>query len=201
MNKVLNKWYFGLVIIPVLVNYLTEVIRLPTLFKNWNYTIIGILAIAVLILSFEVIRMNKVIHQFKSTPKKSDKKIVKELIEILDVDSFHDKIKEQNTWYGYEKEAIRKTFKFSEKAGLIGYRTTDKKLNKIIQDLKEAIDDFNHFCGSNVYPNGSFYALAKDTDFNVEKAEKATPIMNEKADFAFSKLSVLMDYLRSRNFL
>lgn len=87
-----------------------------------------------------------------------------------DVDSFHDKIKNQDSWNGYEKDAISKAIDFAEKAGLISYKTTDNKLNQLIKELKDSIDDFNNYSSSQLFSNGHYYAPAKDTDYNVEKA-------------------------------
>lgn len=201
MDRMLNKWYFGLIILPVLVNYLTEVVQLPDLFKNWTYTILGILTILIFILVYEIYGLKKENIELKSKPKESDKKIVKTLIDILDIDSFHDKIKKQDSWYGYEKEAISKTIIFAEKAGLISCRTADKKLNELIKKLKESIDDFNGYCSFRLYSSGHYYSPAKGTDFNVQKAESARAIMNKKADVADERLTELMTYLKTKNYL
>ena len=201
----LNKWYFGLIILPVLVNYLTEVVQLPDLFKNWTYTFLGILTILIFILVYEIYGLRKENIELKSKPKESDKRIVKTLIDTLDINSFHEKIKKQDSYYGYEKEAIFKTIVFAEKAGLISYRTADKKVNELIKKLRESINDFNSYCSIRLYPDpdGQFYSPAKD-NFNLQKAESARAItnkMNEKADVAFGKLTELMTYLKTKNYL
>ena len=199
----LNKWYFGLIILPVLVNYLTEVVQLPDLFKNWAYTILGILTILVFILVYEIYGLRKENIELKSKPKESDKKIVTTLIDILDIDSFHEKIKKQDSHYGYEKEAISKTIIFAKTAGLISCRTADKKLNELIKKLKDSIDDFNGYCSIRLYlsVSGHFYLPAKGTDFNVQKAESARAIMNKKADIADERLTELITYLKTKNYL
>ena len=193
----LNKWYFGLIILPVLVNYLTEVVQLPDLFKNWTYTILGILTILIFILVYEIYGLRKENIELKSKPKESDKRIVKTLIDILDINNFHDKIKKQDSYYGYEKEAIFKTIVFAEKAGLISYRTADKKVNELIKKLRESINDFNTYCSLHLYPNEHFYLPAKGT----QEAESAREIMNKKADVAFEKLTELRTYLKTKNYL
>ncbi|QYJ67679.1 hypothetical protein [Flavobacterium litorale] len=133
MDRILNKWYFGLIIMPILVNLLTNSIGLPELFNNWIYTTIAILIISTSILMIELYQLNQKYKVLKFTPKESDKKIVVELLETLDVDLFHEKIEEQDSWYGYNQEAIEKAIDFAKKAGLISYRTSDAKANKLTQ--------------------------------------------------------------------
>lgn len=200
MNKILNKWYFGLIIIPIFINLITNSIGLPDLFNNWIYTIIAILLILVLILIVELYQLNQKYKTLKFTPKQSDQKIILELIDTLDVNLFHEEIKEQNSWYGYKEEAINKAIDFAKKAGLPSYKTSNKELNKLINDLKNAIDDFTIYSGTQLYPNGAKYSPAKDTKHNIERAEKASPIMNEMTDIAFLKLSRLLEYLKARNY-
>lgn len=201
MDKLLNKWYFGLIVIPILINILTNTLGLSDLFKEWNVTIIATLSFLIFILITEIVLISKRVKVLEFKPKESDKKIVNKLLQTLDVESFHRDIKNQNSWYGYDQEAIGKIIDFAEDAGLINNRTSDISLNTLILELKSAIDDFNLYSGTQLYGNGKFYSPAKDTVFNIERAKKAQPIMNEKANFAFIKLSVLLDYLKRRNYL
>jgi hypothetical protein len=202
MDKLLNKWYFVLIAIPILVNLLTNSIGLPDLFKEWTTTVITTLTFLTIILSTELILLSRKIREIEFKPKESDKKIIRNLLTTLDIDSFHEDIKDQDSWYGYKKEAIGKTINFAQDAGLISNKTSDKKLNNLLLDLKNAIDDFNAYSSTQLYGNGDdWYSPAKDTDFNVEKAKIAQPIMNEKTDIAFKKLTLLLDYLKHKNYL
>ncbi len=202
MEKLLNKWYFGLVVIPILINLLTNSIGLPDLFKEWTTTVIATLSFLIIILSTELSLLSIKIRRLEFKPKKSDKKIIKNLLTTLDIDAFHEEIKDQDSWYGYKKETIRKTIDFKEDAGLISNKTSDKKLNILILDLKKAIEDFNSYSARQLYSNGDdWYSPAKDTDFNVQKAKVAQPIMNEKAEISFNKLTILLDYLKDKNYL
>ena len=106
MGKLLNKWYFGLIVIPILINLLTNSIGLPDLFKDWSMTIIATLSFVIIILSTELILLSKKIRGITFKPKKSDKKIIKKLLTTLDVNAFHEDIKDQDSWYGYKQEAI-----------------------------------------------------------------------------------------------
>lgn len=202
MDKLLNKWYFGLIVIPILINLLTNSIGLPDLYKDWNITVITTLSFLIIILSTELIFLSRKVREITFKPKNSDKRIIKKLLTTLDVDAFHEDIKDQDSWYGYKQEAIGKTIDFVQEAELISNRTSDKKLNMLILELKDAIHDFNSYSSKQLYRNGtSWYSPDKNTDFNIEKAKKAQPIMNSKANFAFIKLTHLLDYLKYKNYL
>lgn len=202
MERILNKWYFGLIVIPILINLLTNTIGLPDLFKEWTLTVIATLSFLTIVLITELILLSKKIREIEFNPKSSDKQIIKKLLTTLDIDTFHEEIKEQDSWYGYKKEAIGKTIDFAKEAGLISNKTSDKRLNKLLHDLKNAIDDFNTYSSTQLYGNGAdWYSPAKDTDFNIEKARTARPVMNSKADKAFNKLTLLLNYLKLKNYL
>lgn len=114
MKKIVEKWYLSLFIIPIILTYLTSYFSLPDIFKNWQYSIIVSLVLLVSILMYELRSLKKQLNTF--VPKKSDKKIIQKLLKELDLDSFHEEIFEQNSWYGYKKEAISKSISFTYKA-------------------------------------------------------------------------------------
>lgn len=202
MDRILNKWYLGLITIPIIINLLTNTIRLPDLFKQWSTTVIATLSFLTIVLTIELILLSRKNREINFKPKESDKQIIRKLLETLNIDTFHEDIKDQDSWYGYKKEAIGKTIDFAQDAGLISNRTSDKKLNYLILNLKNAIDDFNSYSATQLYGNGkNWYSPAKDTDYNVEKAKIAQPIMNKKANIAFEKLTLLLDYLKYKNYL
>jgi len=201
MNKLLNKWYFGLIAIPIVINLLTNTIGLPELFQEWTITLITTLSFLTIILVTELIVISRKLKEHEFKPKESDKKIIKTLLTSLDIDMFHEDIKEQDSWYGYKQEAIRKTIEFEHVSRLVSNRTSDKKLNQLILDLKNAISDFNSYSSTQLYGHGNdWYAPAKDTDLDMDRAKKAQPIMNSKANFAFTKLTLLLDYLKYKNY-
>lgn len=202
MDKLLNKWYFGIIAIPILINLLTNSIGLPDLFKEWTTTVIATLSFLTIILLTELILLSRKMREIEFKPKERDKKIIRNLLTTLDIDTFHEDIKNQDSWYGYKREAIGKTIDFTQGAGLISNKTSDKKLNNLLFDLKNAIEDFNSYSSTQLYGNGDdWYSPPKDTDFNVEKAKNAQPIMNAKANTAFEKLTILLDYLKYKNYL
>lgn len=201
MDKLVNKWYFGFITLPILINLLTNTIGLPDLFKEWAITLIATLSFLTIILATELILLSRKIGEIEFDPKESDKKIIKNLLNTLDINAFHEDIKNQDGWYGYKKDTIGKAIDFAQNAGLISNRTSDLKLNKLLLNLKNAIDNFNEYSSTQLYDNGDFYSPAKDTDFNMDKAKKAQPVMNAKAGFAFNKLTILLGYLKHKNYL
>ncbi len=201
MNKLLNKWYLGLILIPFIINLLTNTIGLPDLFKNWTITLLATLLFIIIILVTKLIEFSKKIRAFEFKPKESDKRIVKRLITTLDINIFHREVMEQDSWYGYKQDAIGKTLEFVEECELLSNRTSDKKLNKLILNTKNAIEEFNSYSATQLCGGKeNWYTLAKDTSFNIESAKKARPIMNSQTDIAFAKLTILLDYLKYRNY-
>ena len=202
MDKLLNKWYFGIVVIPILINLLTSKIGLPDLFREWDLTLISSLTFLTVILSTEYYILWKKHEEVLSKPKTSDKRIIRRLLNSLDVDMFQIEIKEQDSWDGYSKEAVRKTIAFSEEAGLISNQTSDKKLNSLVFNLKEAIDNFNRYSSTKLYSDHEhFYTPAKENERLRKEALEVCPIMNKKAKYAFEQLELLQDYLNKKNYL
>ncbi|MBQ0769333.1 MAG: hypothetical protein KBT58_08580 [Bizionia sp.] len=164
-------------------------------------TSIGVISILCLILLYELSTHKKIIKTLKSKPKKRDLRIVKELIETLDITAFESSIFEQNSWYGYAQKPIRKTIAFTEKAQSINYRTSDNELNKLIIILSDSIYDFNEYAGLKLYSEGEFYRPAKENEYNLKTTEEATPIMNNMTTKSFENLQNLLKYLRERDYL
>lgn len=201
MRKIINRWYFGLIIIPVIINLLTNTVELPDLFKNWTYTLFVTMAIAILVLITELMILNRKFIQLKAKPKESDKIIIKKLLATLNVDMFHEEIINKDGWYGYLQDAIHNTIEFASNARLISNKTTDKKLNSLIEDFKNSLDKFNNYSSVELFPNGLFYSPAKDTENNKKRAEEARQILNRMTDNAFKELTILMEYLKDKNYL
>jgi len=227
MKKILDKWYIGFVILPILINLLTVKLDFPTLLKNWNFTIIGTLLIISLVSIYELAKLKKEnknlklvpirdsfipIDEFnklkkendllKFIPKESDKKIVTDLLETLDIIIFQDKICEQSSWYGYEKEAMHRTFEFCEKARLIKYKTADEKLNELIQSLRINLDEFHKQSSTILYSDDDItYSPDKNNPVEIERAKKIYPEIDKKSKKAFIILTELLDYLKQRNYL
>jgi hypothetical protein len=202
MEKIFGKWYFGLVIIPIIINLLTGYFSLPDLLNNWSFTIIITLIITCFILVFEIYELKKENTSLKLKPKKSDKKIVKELLETLDIISFQDKICEQSCWYGYEKSAIHSANDFCIKVSLLKYQTSDEKLNTMLLELKQNIDLFNSLASPILFSDDQYYySPDKNTDYNIQRTKEIYPLVDEKSKEALKKLNELLMFLKKRNYL
>ncbi len=201
MKKIVEKWYFGLIIIPILINLFKSVLNLPDLLKNWNYTLIVTLIIICTILIYEILELKKQNNSLNFIPKNSDKKILNELIETLNIDEFQEKICEQSCWYGYEKKALNNLMAYCEKVRFLKYKTTDKKLNQILLELSVKIEDFHSLASTILYSNDEFYfSPDKSTELNYKKTEKVSPLVDEKSGKSFRKLEELLYYVKSKNY-
>jgi len=202
MKRILEKWYIGLIILPILINIITEYFDSPTLLQNWNYTIIVTLMIVILILSYELINSNKVISKLKESPKESDKIIIKELLNTLDVNEFQIEIVQQSCWYGYKRSSIKKLYEFCRKAELLQYKTADLTLNNYIDKLAKSFHDFNDLASTILYGDNELtYERDKKNPIEYERAKKTYPKVDELSKESFGILTEMMKYLKSKNYL
>jgi hypothetical protein len=198
MQKILGRWYLGFLILPVVTNYLTEILKLPHLFNNWLYTIVGVLVISNLILIYELIKLSNKYKVLKVKPKARDKQIVKELLGVLDIADFHENIVAKDSWTGYRYDSIQKTILFPYYAENIKNQTGDKVLNQLIIDFAVSLEDFNEFSSLNLCSDNATILLPLSKE---KRAQENCDIMNQKATIAFEKLEILMDYIRPRGYL
>ncbi len=202
IQKILSKWYFTLVALPFCINLLSNHIGVPVLFENWSITIIVTLSFLTIILFVELYTLAQKNKELQFSPRKKDKEIVLSLLAHLDIDTFHKDIVNQDSWYGYRKEAMGKAIDFNHYADLMSNQTSDKKLNELIKGLKDAIEIFTNYSSMELYGSGEFfYKPAKDTDYNMARAIKSRPIMNGQTDLAFERLTILLSYLRKKNYI
>lgn len=203
MSKILEKWYVSLFILPIVLSYLTDYINLPIIFSNKEYSIIISLSIIIGILIYEVVVLNKRIKSFEEKLKKVDKKIINELLEILDIDKFHEEIVLQNAWYGYHRDDIHRIIEFQEKSKLIGYKTSNQTVNNLINNFVSALDEFTDYSSVRVYGKGDWLIPFKD---NIDKDEQKkikeeTDKMNDMTKKSFIELENLMKYLKEKDYL
>ncbi|WP_034261024.1 hypothetical protein [Altibacter lentus] len=203
MKKILDKWYLSVFIIPIILTYLTNYVELPIIFANWEYSIIASMTILIGILLYEVIIFKRKLERLREIPKKSDKKIVRELIETLNIDKFHEDIVRQDAWNGYHREDIHRIIEFQEKAKLIGYKTSSEKLNNLINNFLSKLDDFTDYSSIRVYGSGDWLIPFKDNpDVHTrEKIKKETEKMNELTTKCFIELESLMEYLKKKEYI
>ncbi|WP_073481507.1 MULTISPECIES: hypothetical protein [unclassified Flavobacterium] len=200
MKKIFEKWYLSIFIIPIILTYLTSYFSLPDIFKNWQYSIIVSLLLLISILLYELRSLKKELNVF--VPKKSDKKIIQKLLKELDLDSFHDDIYEQNSWYGFKKEAISKSISFIYKARLIKNKVTDKKLQILINNFTDKLNEFHEYSSVNLYGRDNYLVPNKDNlNENRNLVQQETKEMNRLAKESFVKLETLVEYAKNNEYL
>lgn len=202
MKEILKRWYVGLIIVPTIINYLTSYVSLPDILEDWKTTIIISEFIFILILTYELYLAGKRKQIKTMTIKPNDKAIVKDLMDTLDVNLFQKEIHEVDSWYGYRRDAIRKVIEFSEKVNLISYKTTDEKLNELINDFNDSLETFTKFSAKELYGmDKDWYTPDKGSEVGLKKIEEARPIMNQMATDSFEKLKTLMKYLKDKEYV
>ncbi|WP_111309769.1 hypothetical protein [Confluentibacter sediminis] len=202
MKRIFEKWYIGLIVLPILINLITEYFNLSKLLQNWNFTIIGTLVIIIIILLYELNKAKKEVSSLKELPKKSDKEIIKELLKTLDINEFQSEIVEQSCWYGYRRSSINKLYEFCRKAELLKYKTADSTLNKHIGNLAISIHNFNDLASTILYGDNELtYDPDKKNPVEYEKAKRIYPKVDELSEKAFGVLTEMMKYLKTKNYL
>jgi hypothetical protein len=202
MKDIFKRWYVGLIIIPVIINYLTSYISLPDILDDWKATVIITEFICIVILSYELHLIKKSKGQTEIQIKPSDKLIAKDLMDTLDIVVFQKEIYEQDSWYGYRRDAMKNIFNFTEKANLIANKTTDEKLNELISDFNRSLEEFTDFSAKELYGmDDVWYEPDKGTDFGKKKIEKARPVMNKMTTASFEKLKCLLKYLKDKEYV
>jgi len=202
MKKIFKRWYVSIFLIPIVLTYFTDFIGLPLIFRNWNYSVITCQFILIVILLYELISLDKDFERFKFSPKESDKKIVKRLLETLDIDMFQEEIYKQDAWYGYKSNAIGKIIDFTADLSLIRNKTTDDELNNLLENFSMKLEVFKSYSSLRLYGlrNSLFYVPNKDTDEIRVRTKIETGKMNEMTKEAFEALEMLIEYLKRRKY-
>lgn len=200
MTRIVNKWYFSMIIIPIILTYLTSYFNLPKIFNNWKNSIITSLIILIAILIYELITLKKMLVEQSEKPKDNDKKIVKRLLDGLDLDTFHEDIYEQDAWYGYSKDAISCVMNFTMQSRLIKNKTSDKKLNILISNLTKKLNDFQEYSSIRLFGDRTSYVPNKENGTR-EKIKLESLEMNRMTKESFFELEKLTDYLKKKEYI
>ena len=203
MRKFTDRWYLSMLIVPIVLTYLTDYIKLPIIFEKWEYSIIASMTILIGILLYELKSMSHSLKIARDKPKKADKIIVRKLLEILDIDKFHEEIVLQDAWNGYYRDDIHRIIEFQEKAKLIGYKTSNEEVNNLISQFVVKLDDFTQYSSVRVSSQGGWLVPFKDNPeiHPHEKIKKETEEMNALTQKCFSELEGLMKYLRDKDYI
>jgi hypothetical protein len=193
-----NKYAYGsIILVPILINVITQSIDFKTVLANWYFTLVIILILTILILSYELIYARKLL----SNVKEIDKQKITLLLNKLDINAFQRDIVEVDSWNGYRQDAITRILDFLENATLLQFKTSDDKLNKLMSDFVVQLNEFSSFTAMHVVGgNHHFIPITKkELDFGKRKAE--TEEMNRLAELAYQKLEILMRYVRKKNYI
>lgn len=198
MKKLLNKWYFSLILLPLIVNYVTQIFDSEFITTDWKNTFIFTLIIICSVLIVEL----KAAIELSKLPKEIDKEKIKILLSKLDINSFQMDIYQADSMNGYPQQAIIKVIDFLENADLLQLKTSDKRLNFLIQDFAQQLDAFSYYSGRHLMNNDPYFVpISKWRSDANEELEEETNRMNELAKMSYLKLEKLMHYLRERNYL
>lgn len=197
MTKTINKWYFSLVVVPIITTYLTNFFTLPKLFNDWKLAIIFSLTIFIIILLIEL----KLAYESQNQPNENDKRIVKRLLKKLDLKSFQQDICMSDSWDGYKQSSIHSIIKYQFAVKLINNKTVDKKLQQQINNFNTKLDEFTDFTAKNVYGINSGFLVPFKNSEDRNSIKKDSQKMNTLAKNAFTELECLLDYLTSKNYI
>lgn len=203
MKKILERWYVSLVLLPLVINYFTDFFKIPNVFSRTDLWLL-FLFIVVFIGCMEYYKLFSELKRLKYVPKGSDKKIIKELLEKLDVKLFEEEISEKNSWYGYDRDAFFKTLDFKRDSKLISNKTSDKYLNQLINELCDALGIFHEYCSDKLFGSKmgrNELEFAKEHTERYEAAKTQSVEMNKLTSIAHARLENLLDYLRAFNYL
>ncbi|TJY37930.1 hypothetical protein [Pontimicrobium aquaticum] len=201
MSRIINRWYIGLIFIPVIITYSTNYFKLPDILANWKDSLIATLTIIISILVYELYRLNKKHLLLKLEPNKRDQKVIKKLLNYLDLDSFQEDIYKQDAWYGYKDEAIYKTTKFYDKVRLIKNKISDPKLNVLLNSFTNELKSFHEYSSMRLSGDRGYLKPFKDTVKQKENAKQQTAKMNKMTKSCFEKLDELIKYLIENKYL
>ena len=142
-QKIYNRWYFSIIILPFLSNFINSQLFIVKFFKQ-NQVLI-FLIILVFVLFIENIVSRKKIFQLTRNPKPYDLSIIDDLLFKLDVRLFQDEILYKNCWYGYDKKAISNILIFIDECQYMENKTSDLELNLLIDKLVKSLIDLTKY--------------------------------------------------------
>lgn len=198
MKKIASKWYFGLIIIPTLINYFTDLVSVNTIFNDWEITIIISQSIIIFVFAYELLKTKK-----HSPLSEHDIKIVKGLLDTLNIDVFQNQIYAVDSWYGYSKNAIGNIGAFITEAGMLKNRTSNNELNILIKNFTEKLDNFYTEGTHCLFNINDSYSPAKDHDYETNFSNFAPhrDSLNMKTKIAFNELCKLVDFMKLKGIM
>lgn len=186
-----------MIVVPIFITYLTNFFTLPKLFEDWKLAVIYSLSILIVILLIEL----KEALTIRNLPDENDKKIIKKLLNKLDLKSFQDDIYSVDSWNGYSQKAICNITSYQYAAKLIENKTINKKMQQLIDNFSNKLEDFTDFTSNNVYGNNSDFLIPFKDSKDKESVKKDSEKMNRLSKVAFEELEFLVLYLKENKYL
>jgi|GEM_PF-2453104 len=200
MQKLLDKWYLSLILVPITLTYLTEYFSLLYLKTDWNLTIILTLTVATIILIFELIITNQKLNKISKLPKEQDITIIKKLLKTLNVKSFEYDICTNDSWNGYREKSIHNLIDYLHKVKLLAYRTTDAKLNNLLANFNFRLEEFIEYSSCHLYGHEAGFLIPFKYN-DREKAREDAKKMNHLSMLAFKDFEFLILYLKEKKYI
>lgn len=184
-------WIISCIFAPYIFNYIFNMYDFKTV------TIVSLLLTCIFLYS-------RARHFYLEAHKlgEADKKTLQKLFKILHLDTYKEYICNQNAWYGYNKEAIRFSYKFIEEAGKLSNLIGHKEIRKAVEQLVQKIEELNHLAGLKMYsePTDDYsYQLPKRTEREYEQSKIDAESINQKSKEVARLLDALVLNLKEEH--
>jgi|TARA_B110000261_G_C13062213_1_gene348669 hypothetical protein len=210
-NKITSRWYYVLILTPLLTDLVTNTFKTDKLDIKTKI-IIGLVVI-IIVLVFELL---KALKKAKSTVQpipipipitSRDKRIINELLKMLDIQDFEEYILNKNAWYGYNRTAMDGIFDFTHEAQKITNQLTDQLLVQKVNIFTQKLIIFTSFTGEHLGNDDIMnkYTLPKN-DIGVhhelrQELMEVSDKMNTLAQETKPEFIALMNYLANKQYI
>ena len=143
-----------------------------------------------LIVSFEYYKRKRLSYE--------DKEVIKKLLQTLDVNNFQENIYQQNAWYGYSLESIKKTTSFVKESERISNFIAQKKSRRSVEKIRTLLKEFNQLVIEKMNTKRTSYILPKEPD-KYSHSEAIAIVLNEKTKKIFQELEKFVFYIKKEH--
>ena len=158
-----------------------------TLSFLYNSSIASIAVGVFLIVSFEYYKRKRLSYE--------DKEVIKKLLQTLDVNNFQENIYQQNAWYGYSLESIKKTTSFVKESERISNFIAQKKSRRSVEKIRTLLKEFNQLVIEKMNTKRTSYILPKEPE-KYSQSEAIAIVLNEKTKKIFQELEKFVFYIK-----
>lgn len=152
-----------------------------------SFSIASITVGVFLIVSFEYYKRKRLSYE--------DKEVIKKLLQTLDVNNFQENIYQQNAWYGYSLESIKKTTSFVKESERISNFIAQKKSRRSVEKIRTLLKEFNQLVIEKMNTKRTSYILPKEPD-KYSQSEAIAIVLNEKTKKIFQELEKFVFYIK-----